>query len=662
MGGAVDRLGSPALSEPPPRLLIGVPHPRHLGATLYAGDTIAYYSMAFVAGDPRGYREAVLVKVDASPGEDDNPIKITTSENIQPTQMITKIYERDGKPVQGLWRKLRTFTVVSGEFEAQSDHSRFAQTVNSIIGEIFSGRMGLGPAIHDKISLRSSELPVEANSSSIMPPHASTKAARSFLKGAVDVSDMEYQAEYVEKTPAATAKSASKASTRSKIVADKKRSGTRSSQLATPARSSTDAVNPRAGARREDTGNRSSATSASKKSITSKSRVDRKRSSTAHKPLMSPTEPLKDTATRRQGGGSEDAGKRPSARDMDESESSCGRHFEIVSSGDEASEALRGLVTLALVAVKRCGGRAKASSSLREGDGDVGQGGTSERGDGSRLECEETVEDNEAALQEGGAPELSGPVDVEALNDYLATIPTCTDWAKIRRQAKKRACGWIQPRSRKKRCQKKAAITRSGTKIHHAHTVKVKKMQDLLKLVGMSNKLSAVRHFRPTFMEPTPPRNKHTQINVSQTYVMEGVAWPDWVVPITENIIPPGLRFDDIGDGEACKCQGDCFADTCENANALHESQPEEAKKHNSGYPMLLNEKAKRGRFVYIEAVKRGSIARFFQHGCKPNVEFVKMQNRSNVKVLARMTESVRAGAQIVVHYGDEIWFNTPNQ
>ncbi|ETM39047.1 hypothetical protein L914_14760, partial [Phytophthora nicotianae] len=228
-------------------------------------------------------------------------------------------------------------------------------------------------------------------------------------------------------------------------------------------------------------------------------------------------------------------------------------------------------------------------------------------------------------------------------------------------------------------------------------------MKDLLSMPGMREKLSAVRSYRPTFVEPThPPQDKLTQVNVYQTYVMEEVAWPDWVEPITQFIVPAGLRFEDIGDGDACVFHGDCFADTCNNAKmaiyckpdccwldakcssaprthtglklyntrrlgllvyttkalsageiiaeysgtlceykALYEGQPEEAKKLNSGYTMFLNEKSKRGRFIYVEALKCGSIA---QHACTPNVEFVEMQNRSSVKVLAWMIESVRPG------------------
>ncbi|KAG1711905.1 hypothetical protein DVH05_009146 [Phytophthora capsici] len=47
---------------------------------------------------------------------------------------------------------------------------------------------------------------------------------------------------------------------------------------------------------------------------------------------------------------------------------------------------------------------------------------------------------------------------------------------------------------------------------------------------------------------------------------MEEVAWLDLVEPITEPIVPVGLTSDDIGDGDACVCHEDCFADASNSA------------------------------------------------------------------------------------------------
>ncbi|ETO99576.1 hypothetical protein F441_23008 [Phytophthora nicotianae CJ01A1] len=200
------------------------------------------------------------------------------------------------------------------------------------------------------------------------------------------------------------------------------------------------------------------------------------------------------------------------------------------------------------------------------------------------------------------------------------------------------------------------------------------------------------RKKKPGYIPPSQP-----DPNDAATGVMEPVPFPDYVTEISENIVPEGLYFVDAEDVDPCLCVGDCFAHCCRNADtafyctpdicrldtlcsdaprthpglriyntrrlglgeyeAMREGQPEEAMKQNSGYTMLLNEKTRRGNFVYIEALTAGSNARFFQHSCRPNVEFVEMQNRVQVKVLCRMISTVDAGAQITVSYGNEIWF-----
>ncbi|KAE9066974.1 hypothetical protein PF007_g28246 [Phytophthora fragariae] len=72
---------------------------------------------------------------------------------------------------------------------------------------------------------------------------------------------------------------------------------------------------------------------------------------------------------------------------------------------------------------------------------------------------------------------------------------------------------------------------------------------------------------------------------------------------------------------------------------------------------MLYNAMPSRKKFVYVEALNCGSITRFLSHACEPNAAFVELQNRTSVKVLVKMIDDVKAGAEITVHYGDETWF-----
>jgi len=105
---------------------------------------------------------------------------------------------------------------------------------------------------------------------------------------------------------------------------------------------------------------------------------------------------------------------------------------------------------------------------------------------------------------------------------------------------------------------------------------------------------------------------------------------------------------------------GDVLAEYCGELTefpALVEGQAPKAMKQNGGYTLLYNAKSVRGNYVYVDALKCGSIARFLCHSCDPNAAFVELQTRTRVKVLVKMIKNVSAGAQITVHYGDERWF-----
>ncbi|OWZ07697.1 Set domain-containing hypothetical protein [Phytophthora megakarya] len=91
--------------------------------------------------------------------------------------------------------------------------------------------------------------------------------------------------------------------------------------------------------------------------------------------------------------------------------------------------------------------------------------------------------------------------------------------------------------------------------------------------------------------------------------------------------------------------------------DAVVPGQPPVAVKQNSGYTLLMNAKSKAKKFVYIDALRCGSITRFLIHSCTPNAAFVEFQPGADVKMLVRMLADVKAGAQITVNYGDETWF-----
>ncbi|RLN95025.1 hypothetical protein BBJ28_00023484, partial [Nothophytophthora sp. Chile5] len=350
------------------------------------------------------------------------------------------------------------------------------------------------------------------------------------------------------------------------------------------------------------------------------------------------------------------------------SDSSSGPDLEIVSEGDDASGDLYRLNTLALVSMNTRSFYKKKASGVNSAVKRVGDGGGEVDVEDAYLQSEEKADDNEPDQPEqpDHQEEASQPAPSQLadLHEILA-VPTLAQ-----REAQN--------------ATKMDAPTRSGSNIYHAHTLKAKKMRDLLEIPGMRAKLANVRKNKPVYIPPSQP-----DPNDAETDVMESIPFPDYVTEISENIVPEGLKFVDAGDVDPCLCIGDCFAHLCRNADtafyctpvicrldalcsnaprthpglriydtqrlglgvyttqklwageivaeycgnlqeyeAMRTGQPEEAMKQNSGYTMLLNEKTRRGNF-----------------------------NRTQVKVLCRMVRTIDVGAQITVSYGNEIWF-----
>eukprot|EP00644_Phytophthora_capsici_P013281 jgi/Phyca11/100715/e_gw1.5.298.1 len=315
-----------------------------------------------------------------------------------------------------------------------------------------------------------------------------------------------------------------------------------------------------------------------------------------------------------------------------------------------------------------------------------------------------STETNIAAHHE---PEVSD-TDVLAAGDFMETVPTRWEQQKRRHQRKQKAGQWSEGRSRKRRHLKLCGVTRSGMRLYNAHTTKAKSAKAILRIRGFRMRLRELRLHRPTYVEPSttgclPPKE---------------VPWPSDVLKTNECLNTEGVECADVGDFGRCSCAGDCYLDTCANADGALYCTPESCNlsgncsnaprnldtlklydtgrvglgvytttdlsvgdvigeytgvlnafdpidvgvpgqrmRNNTGYTLLLNTKSRRKKYVYIEALKCGFTMRFISHSCTPNAAFVEAHHRSNVKVLVRMVENVYAGAQITVDYGKQTWF-----
>ncbi|KAG2785763.1 hypothetical protein PC129_g17132 [Phytophthora cactorum] len=292
-------------------------------------------------------------------------------------------------------------------------------------------------------------------------------------------------------------------------------------------------------------------------------------------------------------------------------------------------------------------------------------------------------------------------------DEYIRSVPTRLARAKIQHQPKKRAASWHVPRSRKRRCQARCAVTRSGTQIHHAQSLKAKKIHDLLRIDGVKSHLDNLRARRPAYKAPA----------TDDCVFLSKQLWPPGIEEINECKMK-GIRFPGLGSYHKCRWTGDCFWDSCDSVDgaayctpaccklkarcgnapvnrktlklldtnrvglgvytttsfdvgdmvgeytgglsewaAKVQGQPDQALKQNSGYTLLYPAKSVNKEFVFVDALKSGSVTRFISHACDTNAVFVDMQNRKKEKVLIRMINDVKAGAVITVHYRDERWF-----
>ncbi|ETP21704.1 hypothetical protein F441_04835 [Phytophthora nicotianae CJ01A1] len=90
-------------------------------ASLYAGDTIEYYSMAFVSDDPRGYHTAVVLRVHEDVAAD-YPITVDMEELLPRDLMVRLLIDRIGdrfKPANAIWRNQHSYALVPRSYSVQ---------------------------------------------------------------------------------------------------------------------------------------------------------------------------------------------------------------------------------------------------------------------------------------------------------------------------------------------------------------------------------------------------------------------------------------------------------------------------------------------------------------------------------------------------------------
>ncbi|KAF4039560.1 hypothetical protein GN244_ATG08394 [Phytophthora infestans] len=138
--------------------------------------------------------------------------------------MIVRVSDSDGTRVNGKWRMLRTFSLVSGMFDAQSDRSLLCDKVNGIINAVFAGQRNIGRAIRDQIDATPCSLNALGIAKRASPPHTSISSDVEITRDVVALNGANDGEEYEGRDLAPISMASAMNLTSSQFMDDNKRS------------------------------------------------------------------------------------------------------------------------------------------------------------------------------------------------------------------------------------------------------------------------------------------------------------------------------------------------------------------------------------------------------------------------------------------------------
>ncbi|OQR95985.1 hypothetical protein ACHHYP_17384 [Achlya hypogyna] len=111
---------------------------------LRVGELIAYHSTLFVAGDPRGRRESIVVRI-RSDTQHEYPITLVSSDMydelgdatpLTQDSLIKRIKDARGVDIErpeGKWRKVYTFDLFPGKHRVANAHTILKNAMKNVI-------------------------------------------------------------------------------------------------------------------------------------------------------------------------------------------------------------------------------------------------------------------------------------------------------------------------------------------------------------------------------------------------------------------------------------------------------------------------------------------------------------------------------------------------
>jgi hypothetical protein len=126
---------APTAAQPEARRLTAAELPSE---ALCAGDTLEYYSPAFVCGNPRGHRLGVVLRV-AQQANVEFPVTVDTNEILTRTTLVRRTKDKQGNIISGgKWRKIRTFDLVDSYVDAPLQSERLNLALRSVVRDSYA--------------------------------------------------------------------------------------------------------------------------------------------------------------------------------------------------------------------------------------------------------------------------------------------------------------------------------------------------------------------------------------------------------------------------------------------------------------------------------------------------------------------------------------------
>ncbi|OWZ01902.1 hypothetical protein PHMEG_00026634 [Phytophthora megakarya] len=212
---------------------------------------------------------------------------------------------------------------------------------------------------------------------------------------------------------------------------------------------------------------------------------------------------------------------------------------------------------------------------------------------------------------------------------------------KERREAHKRTKlkynSWPNSKSRKKRYQAMGAPVKDSKRVYHAKTMQTLFIQAFLQIPGVREALQQLRAKREE--DERESRNMLHEALVEEAEEKMKQLWSNNKKSVNRTGI--GVRATDTVNVNT---------NIAPYTGYLTDFNYDDAEDQNK-YVIGLQSKGKGNKALFIDAEHWGTMARFGNHSCTPNTQFVRKRHNKEVHVMVQTTTEINPGEEVTVDY-----------